>query len=106
VDARLTTNVAVLLHPSFHFRVCDLTSSHHRNTISDESTIKDTQTSVSAIGTLGVHKDEKSRVQDPVEGTALGRALAILKKENKRLNELLLASEDRCRGNIQFNHCF
>jgi hypothetical protein len=38
-----------------------------------------------------------------MEGTALGRALAILKNENKRLNELLLASEDRCRGTIQFN---
>ena len=103
MDARLTTNVAVLPHPSLHCRVCALTSSYHRNTIPDESTIKDKQISTSAIGKWGVHKDEKSRVQDPMEGTALGRALAILKNENKRLNELLLASEDRCRGTIQFN---
>ena len=50
-----------------------------------------------------MHKDEKSRVQDPVEGTALGRALAILKLENKRLNELLLATQDRCRGTKKIN---
>ena len=42
--------------------------------------------------------DEKSRADGPAENTALARALTILKNENKRLNELLIASEERCRG--------
>lgn len=88
------------LHRTVHCScgVCAHALSRHRSAIADENTVNGAQNSASAIGKWGVNGDEKSRADGPAENTALARALTILKNENKRLNELLIASEERCRG--------